>query len=997
MSRTCSNCFQPLPEGVEVCPACGYDQRKDQGNYPLALPVGTVLNGRYILGRVLGQGGFGITYVAKDHRTGGLVAVKEYFPDTMATRSQGPAVTAYTGQREENFSYGKECFLNEAKTLAEFIGNPNIVRVYSYFEENHTAYFVMEYVQGISLQEYLKERGRIPWQEAKRILFPVMEALEAVHAKGIVHRDVTPDNIYLTRDGQVKLLDFGAARYSLGDKSRSLDVVLKHGFAPKEQYSRHGRQGPFTDVYALGATFYFAITGRVPPDSIDRQDEDDLILPSSLGVKIPVGVEDALCKALAVSAQDRFQTMGEFQLALSRGELDAGEVPPPQPPSQGTGGETDFGTGGDGTVPPQPPERGGGGAVSSGELTPEKKKRLQIVIGAVAALFVVVTLSVLAASMLGKAPSAVPGDFQTSESGVSSSVEEGENASQQEDQVVSLEDGETVRLRTRLYSFDDQGVLEEVTLYEFDGWGNEVGYADYLPDGSLESYSRKVYDSSGRKIEETHFEADGTMTSRYEDLYEGNTLQEYSWREGEERVLDGESTFDDAGNQLTLTSYNDDGSVDYTREYEYDSQGNLVYKNFGSYQEGSLESLMEYQYSYDSQGNQVEEQTFRNGELYQVTQWEFDGNGNMLFEYEYDKTMALQYASKFQYDSQGNQIFDGWYDKEGDLRIVYENEYDQYGECVLAYSDTSPEDPEEDDASLFTYENQYDEEGNLVREIAYCDGVLWCVREYETRTVPAQPGGDPDLELAPPEGEITVDAPQAPTQVSVDKSQFPKTKDAFVSPAAGSSTPEPEVSQAAQSGEFTGSQHGITGAKFAIQEIQGQEGFAGQHSGSPCGGLVEMEDGPWFLALYERSTGGEEYAVYYSLYDLRGNGLVVPACEELFVPVGGNNGKVGIYQDKEGVSYLMVERRQADGQTVYTSYSYTPITADGLTLEGSCFGSSEVNYDKGTEVYIVGDTKTDESGFQDFQNRFTPVCSMDLFGSYVGNVITFEDFLQNYG
>ena len=322
MSKICSNCFQPLLEGEDTCPDCGYSLNKDQQKFPLALSAGTVLNGRYILGRVLGQGGFGITYVAQDHRTGTLVAVKEYFPDTIATRSQGNIVCAYTGQREENFTYGKECFLNEAKTLAEFIGNPNIVRVYSYFEENNTAYFVMEYVQGISFQDYLKDRGSISWQEAKRILVPVMEALAAVHGKGIVHRDVTPDNIYITTEGQVKLLDFGAARYSLGDKSRSLDVVLKHGFAPKEQYSRRGRQGPFTDVYALGATFYFAITGRIPPDSIDRQDQDDLILPSSLGIKIPLGVEDALCKALAVSAQDRFQSMGEFQLALRQGEED---------------------------------------------------------------------------------------------------------------------------------------------------------------------------------------------------------------------------------------------------------------------------------------------------------------------------------------------------------------------------------------------------------------------------------------------------------------------------------------------------------------------------------------------------------------------------------------------------------------------------------------------------------------------------------------------------
>lgn len=316
MSRICSNCFAELPDGENTCPVCGYSPDKDKGKYPMALPAGTVLDGRYILGRTLGQGGFGITYVAKDHKTGNLVAVKEYFPETLATRTTDRTVSAFTDRREENFLYGKECFLKEAETLAQFIGNPNIVKVYIYFEENNTAYFVMDYVQGVSFRDYLKEHGKISWEEAKSFLFPIMDALSEVHSKGIIHRDVTPDNIYITKDGLVKLLDFGAARYSLGDRSRSLDVVLKPGFAPREQYSRHGRQGPYTDVYALAATYYFAITGRLPPDSIDRQDHDELILPSSLGVKIPPEEEDALCKALAVSSFERFQNMEEFKQAL---------------------------------------------------------------------------------------------------------------------------------------------------------------------------------------------------------------------------------------------------------------------------------------------------------------------------------------------------------------------------------------------------------------------------------------------------------------------------------------------------------------------------------------------------------------------------------------------------------------------------------------------------------------------------------------------------------
>ena len=284
--------------------------------YPLALPVGTTLSGQYVIEKVLGQGGFGITYKAIDHKNNRPVAIKEYFPDSMVYRSAA-TVISHPGERTEFFEFGKKGFLAEAETLAKFLGNENIVRVYSYFEENQTAYFAMEYVDGIPLDKYLRDKGgRISIEEANAILIPIMDALGAVHGAGIVHRDVSPDNIYISNDGRIMLLDFGAARYSLGDKSRSLDVVLKHGFAPKEQYSRRGKQGPFTDVYALGATYYFALTSKRPPDSIERMEEDDLVPPSTLGVKISEHQEEAILKALSVSAQDRFKSMAEFKAAM---------------------------------------------------------------------------------------------------------------------------------------------------------------------------------------------------------------------------------------------------------------------------------------------------------------------------------------------------------------------------------------------------------------------------------------------------------------------------------------------------------------------------------------------------------------------------------------------------------------------------------------------------------------------------------------------------------
>ena len=278
-------------------------------SFPFALQSGTVLAGQYIIEQILGQGGFGITYKVRDYKTNNYFAIKEYFPETLSYRQRN-LVVPYTGERGDNFRYGKACFLEEAETLARFIGNSGVVRIYSYFEENNTAYFVMNYIEGKNLDDYIKEHGgRISMDDAIRLLVPVMSALAIVHKKGIIHRDITPDNIYIQTDGSVILLDFGAARYSLGDRSRSLDVILKPGFAPKEQYSRKGKQGPFTDVYSLGATFYFALTGTRPPDSFERLEEDELVPPREMGVNISKSKEDAIMKAMSIRAADRFQNM----------------------------------------------------------------------------------------------------------------------------------------------------------------------------------------------------------------------------------------------------------------------------------------------------------------------------------------------------------------------------------------------------------------------------------------------------------------------------------------------------------------------------------------------------------------------------------------------------------------------------------------------------------------------------------------------------------------
>ena len=179
--KTCGNCFQETINEYGICTACGYNNVRNKDEFPLALPTGSILYGQYIIGKVLGQGGFGITYLVQDYQTKELVAIKEFFPDTMATRTNSTTVIPFSGERGENFSYGKISFLDEAKTMAEFNNNPNVAGVRLYFEENGTAYFVMEYVDGSSFQDFIRAHGgRISWEQTMQVIPGKSETMVAV-------------------------------------------------------------------------------------------------------------------------------------------------------------------------------------------------------------------------------------------------------------------------------------------------------------------------------------------------------------------------------------------------------------------------------------------------------------------------------------------------------------------------------------------------------------------------------------------------------------------------------------------------------------------------------------------------------------------------------------------------------------------------------------------------------------------------------------------------
>ncbi len=286
-----------------------------------SLKAGSRLDDRYIVMDVIGEGGFGITYQGFDERLEMKVAIKEYFPQHLAARmnTYGNEVTVTKEDSLESFEKGKKRFLEEAMILGRLESEEGIVNVKDYFEENNTAYFVMEFLDGETLEALVDREGPVNMDDLVLLLEPVMKSLERAHQEGLIHRDISPDNIILTSSGAARLVDFGAARnYMAGNKSQT--VILKPGYAPEEQYRTDEEQGPWTDVYALAATIYSCITGLRLPEACRRVTDDCLSNPSELGVDISPAQEQALMKGLEIYAKDRWQTMAEFRQALMASE-----------------------------------------------------------------------------------------------------------------------------------------------------------------------------------------------------------------------------------------------------------------------------------------------------------------------------------------------------------------------------------------------------------------------------------------------------------------------------------------------------------------------------------------------------------------------------------------------------------------------------------------------------------------------------------------------------
>ena len=317
VNKLCMGCMRELDGGDgAICPHCGY--KVGSLNSSRGLQPQTILNGKYIVGKVIGEGGFGITYIAYDLVLNNRVAIKEYFPSELVTRDTSTgtqtSLTVLTGSKEEQYQKGMDRFVKEAANLVKFNNLPGIVSVKEFFYENNTAYLVMEYIDGITLSKYMDDNGgKLSYTRALELMMPIMNSLEKVHEAGIVHRDISPDNIMISTNGSMKLIDFGAARTVGNDDAKSLTVILKHGYAPEEQYQPDGKQGPWTDIYALSATMYRMITGVVPQESTDRILSGDKVeAVRKINPEVPKLISNAIMHGLMVKSINRTKNISDF-------------------------------------------------------------------------------------------------------------------------------------------------------------------------------------------------------------------------------------------------------------------------------------------------------------------------------------------------------------------------------------------------------------------------------------------------------------------------------------------------------------------------------------------------------------------------------------------------------------------------------------------------------------------------------------------------------------
>ena len=311
----CLCCFSEYEDLYDVCPECG-EPLQQKPVQPIDLLPGTVLEDRYIVGLEINQGGFGIVYKAYDTNLDSVVALKEFFVGRLATRAVGQENVIVSPKMREEYYYRKDRFLAEARSMRAYDTHESFVNVFDLFEANGTAYFVMEYIEGEDLRDRLEREGHLSQDESIYIAQETAKALQSLHRDKIIHCDVAPDNIRFTSNGHVKLMDLGAAK--LADaKEKVIDIVLKPGYSPPEQYVNNDDIGPWTDIYALGATLYQMLTGIKPEESTNRRIQDQVVPPHEVDPNIPENLSNTVMRAMAYDKYLRFKTIPEFLEALN--------------------------------------------------------------------------------------------------------------------------------------------------------------------------------------------------------------------------------------------------------------------------------------------------------------------------------------------------------------------------------------------------------------------------------------------------------------------------------------------------------------------------------------------------------------------------------------------------------------------------------------------------------------------------------------------------------
>lgn len=726
----CFRCMEDMGSD-SLCPHCGYDN--SHGNpQPYALPAGTILRGKYVLGLPLGQGGFGITYIGWEVAAGRKVAIKEYFPTGQVSRSQekGRTELIWYSTEQANFAQhdGMDAFLREARKMEKVSKIPQVVSILEVFEENATAYIVMDYIQGENLKDRIQRTGPMSWEEAEKIFLPVAKAMAQVHKAGLIHRDLSPDNLIIQPDGTVRILDLGAAKDLSINTGVSSMQVAKNGFSPPEQYTQQGGSGTWTDVYALAATMYFAVTGKLPPSAMDRLTEDALQWDNPQIAALPENAAIAMQKAMVLFRNNRTQTMEDFMADLGCTPAPRPQPKPaPQPESK---------------AKPQPKP----------EPKPQAKKPKKG-----PAFYVCLAIVVLGLVISGICFAVTEDAEPQSSPNTVSSVQESKPAQPSEKNSSGL-DQETMALvdagtdDTYIYSdgsfaelyFNDKGqercraffAKGEKLLYycvaDYDSNGNMTEQRVYDGDQKLmrkdtcaynkngdvteehwvdannrvQRYTLRKYDSRGRYVSgickntsnEVIWEASSTydhlgQESRSVKRADGTTDVMNFDRDGnlaEQERLDSRgkrdrywrSTYDSSGHEILCVSYNSSNALDCQWEYTY--EGDLLTKEvYASYGDDPYTMVRTYAYVRDACLAYTSTVDSGSPYLYEMMTC-IDGSRLRICSVN----QSNGYRTETLYDHFGNAAFSTNYDGEGEIWQEEEYSYDER-DCLIGKTVTS--------------------------------------------------------------------------------------------------------------------------------------------------------------------------------------------------------------------------------------------------------------------------------------------------------------------